>query len=132
MQKQLLRGMVLSGAMFGMLSGVPAIAQNAVPPDNTKMNKGDASKGAVTADQAKNNKSDREIMADIRKSIVDDKQLSTYAHNIKIVAQHGQVTLKGPVHSEDERKAIEAKAANVAGADHVTNQITVKQERSSK
>jgi hyperosmotically inducible protein len=132
MAKQLLKGLVISGAMFGMLCGVPAIAQNSPPPDNTKMNKGDASKGAVTADQAKNNKSDREIMAEIRKSIVDDKQLSTYAHNIKIVAQHGQVTLKGPVHSEDERKAIEAKAADVAGADHVTNQITVKQERSSK
>jgi len=132
MTKQFFKGMALSAAMFGMLCGVPAVAQNTAPPDNTKTNKGDASQGAVTADQAKNNKSDREIMAEIRKSVVDDKQLSTYAHNVKIVAQHGQVTLKGPVHSEDERKAIEAKAADVAGADHVTNQITVKQERSSK
>lgn len=132
MTKQFLKGLALSGAMFGMLCGVPAVAQNSTPPDNTKMNKGDASKGAVTADQAKNNKSDREIMSAIRKSIVDDKQLSTYAHNVKIVAQHGQVTLKGPVHSEDERKAIEAKAADVAGADHVSNQITVKQEQPSK
>jgi osmotically-inducible protein OsmY len=132
MTKHFFRRLAISGAMFGMLCGIPAIAQNSTPPDNTKMNKGDASKGAVTADQAKNNKSDRELMAEIRKSIVDDKQLSTYAHNIKIVAQHGQVTLKGPVHSEEERKAVEAKAADVAGADHVTNQITVKQEQSSK
>jgi hyperosmotically inducible protein len=132
MTKQFFKGLALSGAMFGMLCGVPAIAQTAAAPDNTKMNKGDASKAAVTADQAKNNKSDREIMAEIRRSIVADKGLSTYAHNIKIVAQHGQVTLKGPVHSEDERKTIEAKAADVAGADHITNQITVKEERSSK
>jgi len=132
MAKQFLKGVALSVAMFGMLCGIPAVAQNSVPPDNTKVNKGDASNGAVTADQAKNNKSDREIMAEIRKSIVNDKQLSTYAHNVKIVAQHGQVTLKGPVHSEDERKAIEAKAADVAGAGHVTNQITVKQDQASK
>ena len=130
MTKQFLKRVALSGAMFGMLCGVPAVAQNPAPPDNTRMNKGDSSKGAVTADQAKNNKSDREIMAEIRKSIVDDKQLSTYAHNVKIVAQHGQVTLKGPVHNDDERKAIEAKAADVAGADHVTNQITVKDSSS--
>jgi len=128
---QFFKGLALSGAMFGMLCGVPAIAQNAAP-DNTKMNKGDSSKGAVTADQAKNNKPDREIMAEIRKSIVADKDLSTYAHNVKIIAQHGQVTLKGPVHSEDERKAVEVHAADVAGADHITNQLTVKQERSSK
>jgi len=127
MTKQSLKGLVVSGAMFGMLCGVPAFAQNSPAPDNNKMNQGDASKGAVTADQAKNNKSDREIMAEIRKSIVADKQLSTYAHNIKIVAQHGQVTLKGPVHSDDERKAIEAKAKDIAGAGNVTNQITVKE-----
>jgi len=42
------------------------------------------------------------------------------------------VTLKGPVHSEDERKSIEAKAAEVAGADHVTNQIEVKADEKSK
>ena len=44
-----------------------------------------------------------------------DKSLSTYAHNVKIVTQDGQVTLKGPVRSEDEKKAIEAKATEGAG-----------------
>jgi osmotically-inducible protein OsmY len=65
-------------------------------------------------------------MRQIRKSIVEDKDLSTYAHNIKIISQHGQVTLKGPVHSDDERQRIEAKAKEVAGAGNVTNQIAVK------
>jgi len=36
------------------------------------------------------------------------------------------VTLKGPVRSDQERQAIEAKAAEIAGADKVTNQIEVK------
>jgi len=111
--------------MLGMLCGVPAIAQNTAP-DNTKMNQSDRSGGSPTADQAKNNKSDREIMRQIRKSIVADKDLSTYAHNIKIISQHGQVTLKGPVHSDDERQRIEAKAKEVAGAGNVTDQIAVK------
>jgi osmotically-inducible protein OsmY len=38
------------------------------------------------------------------------------------------VTLKGPVHSEDEKSAIASKAAEVAGgSDKITNQLTVKQ-----
>lgn len=67
-------------------------------------------------------------MKKIRKEIVDDKSLSTYAHNVKVIADHGKVTLKGPVHSDDERKAIEAKAASVVGPENVTNDITVKSE----
>ena len=116
-------------ALCGMLSGIPAVAQNSPAPDNTKVNKGDRSAGAPTADQAKNNKSDREIMKEIRKSIQEDKSLSSYGHNVKVIAQSGQVTLKGPVNSDEERKSIEAKAAEVAGAGNVTNQMTVKEEK---
>ena len=73
------------------------------------------------------NKADRDLSAHIRKSIMADKSLSTYAHNIKVISQDGVVTLKGPVHSEDEKKAIVAKAVEVAGsADKVVDQITVK------
>ena len=132
MNIRLFQGLIASGAMLGMLCGVPAMAQNAPAPDNTKMNQGDRAAGAPTADQASNGKSDREIMREIRKSIVDDKDLSTYAHNIKIISQHGQVTPKGPVHSDDERQRIQAKATEVAGAGRVTNQISVKGDQSKK
>ena len=44
-------------------------------------------------------------------AIHEDKSLSTYAHNIKIITQDGKVTLKGPVRSEDEKNNIAAKAA---------------------
>jgi len=47
------------------------------------------------------------------------------AHNIKIVAQDGKVTLKGPVRSEEEKSAIETKATEVAGAGNVVNQLEV-------
>src|SRR5580658_1988941 len=94
-------------------------------PDNSKTNQGDASKGAVTAEQQKMNPADRNITRQIRGSIYKDKSLSTYAHNIKIITQDGKVTLKGPVRSADEKAAIEAKAVGVAGADNVTNQLEV-------
>ena len=105
----------------------PALPQNSTTaPDNTKVNKRDRSNASPTADNAKENKSDREIMKEIRQSIVKDKSLSTYAHNVKIIAQNGKVTLKGPVHSEDESKTIEKAAADVAGTGNVTNQLQVK------
>jgi hyperosmotically inducible protein len=95
-------------------------------PDNTKVNKRDRDQNAVTADQQKMNKSDREITREIRRSIVSDKSLSTYGHNVKIIAQNGNVTLKGPVHSEEERRAIVDKATAVAGSGNVRDQLSVK------
>jgi len=92
-------------------------------PDNTKMNKQEQ----PTADQAKNNKSDLQLQRQIRREIVKDKTLSTYAHNVKIVARDGKVTLKGPVKSDAEKTAIEQKATEIAGAGNVTNELTVKE-----
>jgi len=115
-----------------MSSGVILSAQQNPPKaDNTKVNERDRTKGAVTADQAKENPNDREIMQKIRKSVIDDKTLSTYAHNVKIVSEHGKVTLKGPVRTEDEKKSIEQMATSVAGAGNVTNEITIKPEKKS-
>jgi hyperosmotically inducible protein len=94
--------------------------------DNTKVNKQDRSQSEPTADNAKNNTSDRELMRQIRHDVVSDKSLSTYAHNVKIVAQGGKVTLKGVVHTDDEKKTIEDLARKHAGDANVTNEITVK------
>ena len=102
----------------------PAIAQS-TRSDNTAVNKGDQNPGAVTADQQKMNPKDRDLTSRIRSSIMADKSLSTYAHNVKIVSQDGTVTLKGPVRSDAEVKTIMAKATNVAGASNVVDQMTV-------
>jgi hyperosmotically inducible protein len=102
--------------------------ESGAKPDNTKVNKRDRSAGEVTADQQKMNAADRELTRKIRRSIIADKSLSTYAHNIKIISQDGAVTIKGPVKSDEEKKAVMAKAVAVAGsADKVTDQISVKQ-----
>jgi hyperosmotically inducible periplasmic protein len=114
--------LILTGACS--LIALPSGAQQTAP-DNTKVNKADRAKGAVTADQQKENDADRDLAKKIRQAVVGDKSLSTYAHNVKIVAQNGQVTLKGPVRSDAEKTSIEAKATDIAGAGKVTNEITV-------
>src|SRR5436305_7961129 len=121
-------GLLMGGGVTHVFAQEPKPAA----PDNTKVNKRDRSKTEPTADQAKENPNDRDIMQKIRKSVVDDKSLSTYAHNVKIVSQHGKVTLKGPVRSEEEKKTVEQKATDVAGAGNVTNEITVKPETKKK
>ena len=110
-------------------AGAANLAAQQPQPDNTKTNTRDRSKAEPTADQGKNNVTDRELAQKIRKSIVDDKDLSTYAHNVKVIAQGGKVTLKGPVRSEEEKKTVERKAADVAGPGNVTDEITIKPAR---
>ena len=88
----------------------------------------DRAKSAPTADQAGNKMSDRDIMQKIRKSVVDDKSISTYGHNVKIIARNGKVTLKGPVRSEEEKRSIERKAGEVCGPENVTNEISIRPE----
>jgi hyperosmotically inducible protein len=115
-----------------LLGGAWVIAQDqssqgtSVPADNTKINQRDQNANQPTADQQKESRSDRDITQQIRRSIVKDKSLSTYAHNVKVITQNGQVTLKGPVKTDDEKRAIEAKAAEVAGNNKVTSELNVK------
>ncbi len=107
-------------------------AQDATPeqnqPDNTKVNQADRNSSSPTADQQKENPSDRQLTQQIRRAITKDGSLSTYAHNVKIIVQNGTVTLKGPVRSDEEKQAVEAKAAQIAGADKVKDELQVAQK----
>ena len=90
-------------------------------PDNTKTNRA----RSESAGQQNESASDRTMTQQIRKAIISDKSLSTYAHNVKVITQNGHVTLAGPVRSDEEKSAVEAKAAELAGAMNVTNQLEV-------
>jgi hyperosmotically inducible protein len=79
----------------------------------------------MTSDSQKENQADRITTQKIRKSIMADQSLSSYAHNVKVITTNGSVTLKGPVRSDEEKSAIEAKAAEVAGAGNVTSELTI-------
>ena len=107
---------VMGATLFlsaSLLAGVPQSGQQPAP-DNTKNNQGDASQGAMTSDQQKMNPADRNTTRQIRKSIMADQSLSSYAHNIKIITRDGKVTLKGPVRTEEDKASIEAKAVAIA------------------
>jgi osmotically-inducible protein OsmY len=104
------------GSSFGQQPAVQAPSA-----DNTTVNK----HVKTTADQQKETASDREITRRIRRALVEDKSLSTYAHNVKIITQNGVVSLKGPVRSAEEKRTVEAKATEMAGDGKVQNELQV-------
>jgi len=116
-----IRNTVLLGGL-GIL--IPCTVVLAQAPDNSKTNQQD--RGSATADQQAESQGDRELARKIRKAIIDDKNLSMYAHNVKVIVRGGTVTLKGPVPSNEEKTAIESKAVEIAGAANVKNELTVK------
>jgi osmotically-inducible protein OsmY len=119
----------LLAAAIGVTLSLPmasrsAIAQDAASkPDNSAQNKGQDQ----TAQDQSNIQSDRETTAKVRKALIADKDLSMYAHNIKIITRNGTVTLKGPVQSDDEKQKVESDVAGVVSRDSIVDQLTVKQ-----
>jgi len=95
------------------------------PADNTKTNETNASNMAATADAQKDDTRDLGLTKRIRQSVMADKSLSTYAHNVKIVSVNGTVTLNGVVRSIDEKRSIAMKAEAVAGKEHVVNDLKI-------
>jgi hyperosmotically inducible periplasmic protein len=118
--------MVLAGILSVSLHA-SAQDQTAPAPNTAQDNSANNKNQQTTADQQTNAAGDRNLTAQIRKQIVADKTLSTYAHNVKIITVNGMVTLKGPVKSDAEKQTVGDIAAKAAGADKVTNDITVKQ-----
>jgi hyperosmotically inducible periplasmic protein len=117
---------ILGAAMAALNLGSVCANTRAQEPDNTSTNKQETQPGSATADQQAETPADRDMAKKIRKSITDDSSLSTYAHNVKVIVRNGVVVLKGPVQSEDEKKAVAAKAEMIAGAGNVKNRLTVK------
>ena len=51
----------------------------------------------------------------IRHVVMKEGSLSMNAKNVKIIARDGNVTLKGPVDSQQEKDTIGTKAGEIAG-----------------
>ena len=94
--------------------------------DNTEMNERDKSGVTKTAQKQTNREGDRKLLAAVRRAVVDEKTLSTSAHNVKIVVFNGVVTLRGPVNNESEKIKVEELAKQVAGVINVANQLDIK------
>lgn len=123
MNAKVICSLVINGAVLVMLQS--AGAQSVPSADNTKSNQTDASNQTVTADDQKETEADRDLVQRIRKSLMADKDLSTYAHNVKVVSINGQVTLNGVVRGADEKSKVASLAQEVAGKQNVVNDLKV-------
>ena len=94
-------------------------------PDNSRTN-ADASNRDASADEQGNGKQDIDLTARIRRSVMSEKGLSTYGHNVKIVSLNGTVTLNGVVKTADEKSTIHRQAASIAGEGKVVDKLKVK------
>jgi hyperosmotically inducible protein len=117
--------LAMPALMSGTFANAQSAASDAVAPDNTKSNKMTPSNRVATADKQKNDATDLDLAKRIRQSVVSDSSLSTYAHNVKIVAVDGTVTLNGVVSTADEKMQISKKALSIAGAGHVVDDLKV-------
>ena len=99
--------------------------KDGINADNSARNKLNHANSAATADQQSHSKKDVEITQQIRRELMEDKDLSTYSKNIKVVTSRGKVVVTGPVRTSEERTAIEEIAKNVAGDENVQNQISI-------
>ena len=123
MFKRILCSTCMTATLAVSLVSAPALQAGGpqTKEDNTATNK----QPGKTADDQKETAQDRKLSQQIRKLVAKDKGLSTYAHNVKIISTNGMVTLRGPVRSEEEKAAVEAKAKEIAGVTSVTNELTV-------
>lgn len=95
-----------------------------VTRDNTGVNVRDRDSTTVTPLDQKENKSDIEVTANIRKRVVASK-MSVAAQNAKIITQDGKVTLRGPVKTAAEKQQLEQIATDVAGPKNVDSQLEI-------
>ena len=94
--------------------------------DNTKRNSFEENKNIDTAEKQSNSKDDLALTQKVRQAVMKDGSLSMNAKNVKIIAQDGKITLKGPVDSQQEKDTIGTEAGEIAGKDKVDNQLEVK------
>jgi hyperosmotically inducible protein len=118
-----LPALMIGAQSFAQTTSSSAAPASAVAPDNTKSNKVDPSNRGTTADRQGNDTTDIDLVKRIRQSVMADKTLSTYGHNVKVVAVNGTVTLNGVVDNAAEKAQIGQKAAAIAGKGHVIDDM---------
>ena len=94
--------------------------------DNTATNERDRSGETKTSGDQSNSSADLKITQAIRQALMKDDQLSMTAKNIKIITANGQVTLRGPVKTAQEKSKIDQLARSAASGAKIENQLDVK------
>jgi osmotically-inducible protein OsmY len=124
---------VIVALAVGLAGGVQAADRSTTgqaaqyPADNSGRNVRDRQSDTLTATDQSGSPADMALSQKIRQQIVADQSLSTMAHNVKIIAVNGVVTLRGPVKTPREKQKVAAAASQIAGAGKVRNDLEIAQ-----
>ena len=118
---------LLALACFSALSLAAFAADNEkAKADNTATNERDRSGESKTSGEQSNSSADLKITQAIRQALMKARELSTTAKNIKVITANGQVTLRGPVKTAQEKAKIDQLAKSAAGGAQIDDQLEVK------
>jgi len=118
-----------------MLSCLSALSLGAMAADdkskadNTAVNQRDRSGGAKTFGDQSNSVANLKITQAIRRALMKEAELSTTAKNIKVITINGQVTLRGPVKTTQEKAKIAQLARSAAGGAQIVDQLDVNESK---
>lgn len=110
----------------GIVATATANTSSSAEPDNTKRNSREYGTNEVSPFDQGNSEADLKTTQEIRKAVLRQEGLSAYARNVKIITRDGQVVLRGPVRTAEEKASIELAARQVAGEANVRSQLEVK------
>jgi hyperosmotically inducible periplasmic protein len=113
-------------ACLSTVSLAAVAADEKTKPDNTAVNQRDRSGETETSGDQSNNAADLKITQAIRQALMNDSELSMTAKNVKIITNDGQVTLRGPVKTAQEKAKIDKLAKSAAGGAKIDDQLDVK------
>jgi len=98
-------------------------------PDNTKTNERDRSGETKTSGDQSNSSADLKVTQAIRQALMKDGELSTTAKNIKVITANGQVTLRGPVKTAQEKAKVDQIAKSAGGGAQIDDQLDVEESK---
>jgi hyperosmotically inducible protein len=116
-------------ACLSAISLVAMAADDKSKADNTAINERDRSDETKTSGDQSNTPADLKITQEIRRALMKDGELSTTAKNIKVITANGQVTLRGPVKTAQEKTKISQLARSAAGGVQIVDQLDVKESK---
>jgi osmotically-inducible protein OsmY len=113
-------------ATVSVLSLAVVAADEKTNPDNTAINKRDRSGETNTSGDQSNSSADLKTTQAVRQALMKDDELSMTAKNIKVITANGQVTLRGPVKTAQEKAKIDKVAKSAAGGAQIVDELDVK------
>jgi hyperosmotically inducible periplasmic protein len=127
--KEPMKRTLITLACLSAISLAAMAADDKSKTDNTAINERDRSDEAKTSGDQSNTPADLKITQEIRRALMKDGELSTTAKNIKVITANGQVTLRGPVKTAQEKARISELARSAARGAQVVDELDVKKAK---